>query len=41
MLHVWGKGEVIKGFSQGDLRDKRPLGKPKRTWDDNIKTDLQ
>ena len=25
----------------GKLEGKRPLGKPRRKWEDNIKTDLQ
>jgi hypothetical protein len=26
---------------EGKLEGKRPLGRPRRTWDDNIKMDLQ
>jgi len=41
--HVAGMGEkrgvyrVVVGKPEG----KRPLGRPRRRWDDNIKTDLQ
>jgi len=41
--HVARKGErrgvyrVLEGKPEG----KRPLGRPRRTWDDNIKMDLQ
>jgi len=32
-----GVYRVLVGISQG----KRPLGRPRRRWDDNIKMDLQ
>jgi hypothetical protein len=34
------EGEVHTGFWWGKLR-KRPLGRPRRGWKDNIKMDLQ
>ena len=36
------RGEVrcIQGFG-GELEGKRPLGRPRRRWEDNIKMDLQ
>ena len=37
MWHVLGRGEVCTGKSEG----KRPLGRPRRRWKDNIKMDLQ
>jgi hypothetical protein len=45
MQHVWGKGggqrrgvyRVLVGKPEG----KRPLGRPKRRWEDNIEMDLQ
>ena len=37
MWHVWGKGEGGTGFWWG----KRPLGRTRRRWEDNIKMDLQ
>ena len=30
----------IQGFS-GELEGKRPLGRPRHEWEDNIKMDLQ
>jgi hypothetical protein len=41
MLHAWGRGEVFKGFLVGRPEGKRPLGKPRRRWEDNIKIDLR
>jgi hypothetical protein len=42
MGHVAGMGErsayrVLVGISEA----KRPLGRPRRRWEDNIKVDLQ
>jgi len=36
-----GKIEVCTGCWWGSLRKKRPLGRPRRRWEDNIKMDLQ
>jgi hypothetical protein len=36
MWHAWGRGEVLVGRPEG----KRPLGRPRRRWEDNIKMDL-
>ena len=36
-----GRGEVYTGFWWGNLRVKRPLGRTRRRWEDNIKMDLQ
>ena len=42
MLRVWGRGEVYTWFSWGNLREREPpFGRPRRRWEDNIKTDLQ
>ena len=41
MWRVWGRGEWCTGFWWGNLRGKRPLGRPRRRWEDNIKMDLQ
>jgi hypothetical protein len=38
MWHAWGRGEVFTGFWLGG---KRPLGRPGRRWEDNIKMDLK
>ena len=37
MKHVWGRGKVYTGKPEG----KRPLGRPRRRWEDNITMDLQ
>ena len=34
---VWGRGEFVVGKPEG----KRPLGRPRRRWEDNIEMDLQ
>jgi hypothetical protein len=34
-----GRGEVFTGFWLGGAK-KRPLGRPRRRWEDNIKMDL-
>ena len=41
MWHVWRKREVCTRFWWGNLRGKRPMGKLRRRWEDNIKMDLQ
>ena len=41
MWCVWGRGEVCTGFWWENLKGKRPLGRPRRRWEDCIKTDLQ
>ena len=35
-----GRGEAYTGFL-GKPEGKRPLGRPRRRWEDNIKMDLQ
>jgi hypothetical protein len=32
---------VYTGFWTGDLRKKDQLGRPRRRWEDNIKTNFQ
>ena len=32
---------MYTGFLLGTSEGKRPLGRPRRSWDDNIKMDLQ
>jgi hypothetical protein len=34
------EGRSIQGFG-GESEEKRPLGRPRRRWEDNIKMDLQ
>jgi hypothetical protein len=37
MWHAWGRGEVFTGRP----KDKRPLERPRRRWEDNINMDLR
>ena len=39
--HVWGVEGAYAGFWWGKPKGKRPLGRPRRRWEDNIKIDLQ
>jgi len=41
VLHVWRRGEVYAGFLVGKSEPKRPLGRPRCRWEDNINLDLQ
>jgi hypothetical protein len=36
-----GKGEVCTGFWLGKSEGKIQLRRPRRRWEDNIKTDIQ
>jgi len=36
-----GEERRMQGFDGGKIDGKRPLGKPRRRWEDNIKIDLQ
>ena len=36
-----GEGRGVHRFLVGKPEGKRPLGRPRRRWDDNIKMDLQ
>jgi len=40
MKHVWGDEKLVQLFF-GETREKRPLGRSRQRWDDNIKMDLQ
>jgi hypothetical protein len=40
MQRVWGEERFIQDFG-GETRGKRLLGRHRRRWEDNIKTDLQ
>jgi hypothetical protein len=39
MWHVWGRTIVHTGFGRTS-EGRRPLGKPKRRWEDNFKMNL-
>jgi len=41
MEHAWRRGEVFKGFWLGEPDGKRPLGRHRRRWGDNIKMYLR
>jgi len=36
-----GEGRGVYGVLVGKTEGKRPLGRPRRRWEDNIKMDLQ
>jgi hypothetical protein len=38
MRHSWGRGEVFRVLV-GSLEGKRPLERPRRRWEDNVKID--
>ena len=40
MRRVWGRGDVYRVLV-GKPEEKRPLGKLRRRWEANIKTDFQ
>jgi hypothetical protein len=40
MWHAWGGERCLQGFSW-EAEGKRPLGRPRRRWEDNIKVDLR
>jgi hypothetical protein len=40
MWHAWGKGRGVYRVLIGRSKGKRPLGRPRRRWEDNIKLDL-
>ena len=41
MQDIWGRGEVNPGFWWGRPERKKPFGRPRRRWEDNIKLDLE
>jgi hypothetical protein len=41
MQCIWWRGEVHTRFWWGKPEGKRPLGRPKYRWEDNIKMDLE
>jgi hypothetical protein len=38
---AYGEGKGVYGFLVGKPEEKRPLGRPRSRWEDNIKTDPQ
>jgi hypothetical protein len=38
---VYGEGRGVYRVLVGKPEGKRPLGRPKHRWEENIKTDLQ
>jgi hypothetical protein len=36
-----GEGRVVYRFLAGKPEGKRPLGRPRRRWEDNVRMDLQ
>jgi hypothetical protein len=41
MWHAWRRGKVFTGFLVERPEGKRPLGRPRCRWVDNIKMDLR
>jgi hypothetical protein len=41
MWHVWGERRGAYRALVGKPEGRRPLGRPRRRWEDNIKMDLQ
>jgi hypothetical protein len=41
MQHIQGRGEGAYRVLVGKPEGKRPLGRPRNRWEDNIKMDLQ
>jgi hypothetical protein len=41
LVHANGSKRDGKEFKALNLNNKRPLGRPRRRWEDNIKMDLQ
>jgi len=41
MLLLWVRREAYSGFWCGKPEGKRPIGRPRRRWEDNFKMDLQ
>jgi hypothetical protein len=40
MWHAWGGERCLQGFGW-EAEGKRPLGRPRCRWEDNIKMDLR
>jgi hypothetical protein len=40
MWHSWGERRGVYSVLVGRLEGERPLGRPRRRWEDNIKLEL-
>jgi hypothetical protein len=41
MWHAWGRGRGVYRVLVGRPEGKRPLGRPRRRWENNIERDLR
>jgi hypothetical protein len=41
MRHLWEKIDACTGFMVGKPEGKNVLGRPRRSWEDNMKLDLK
>jgi hypothetical protein len=41
MWHAWERGETCIGLCWESRKEKRPLGRPRRRWEDGIKMGLR
>jgi len=41
MWHTWGRGRGVYRVLLGKHKGKRPLGRPRWRWENNIKLDLR
>ena len=41
MWSVWGEGRGVHRVLMGKPEGKRPVGRPRLRWEDNIKMDLE
>jgi hypothetical protein len=41
MSHAWERREKCTRFWWGKLEERRPLGRPRRRWKDEIRKDLR
>jgi hypothetical protein len=41
MWHAWGEGRGVYRVLVGKSEGSRPLGRPRRRWDGNIKLDFR
>jgi hypothetical protein len=41
MWHEWDRRETYTGFWSEGPKEKRPIEKPRRRWEDEVKMDLR